>query len=72
MSWLDDYAEALGVSGLTPADIELVLDLAREVAHGSERKNAPPAAFLAALYVASGNGDLSEAVRRAEALIGQA
>ncbi len=72
MSWLDDFADALGVERMTVADIDLVLDLARDVAHGSERKNAPPAAFLAAMYVASGKGDVADAIRKAEALIGQA
>lgn len=71
MSWLDDFADALGVERMTDADIDLVLDLARDVAHGSERKNAPPAAFLAAMYVASGKGDVADAIRQAEALIGQ-
>lgn len=72
MTWLDDFADALGVERMSAADIDLVLDLARDVAHGSERKNAPPAAFLAAMFVASGKGDLADAVRKAEALIGQA
>ncbi len=69
MNWLNDYAQQLGVDPLSAGDVDLILDLAREVAHGSERKNAPPAAYLAALFVASDRGDLSEAIQRARALI---
>lgn len=45
--WLDRFAAALGVAPLDPAEVEAILDLAREVAHGTERKNAPLAAWLA-------------------------
>lgn len=46
-NWLDRYAEALGVPPLAAEDVDAILDLAREVAHGTERKNAPLAAWLA-------------------------
>lgn len=46
-SWLDRYAEALGVPALAAEDVDAILDLAREVAHGTERKNAPLATWLA-------------------------
>jgi hypothetical protein len=62
-SWLERYAEALGLS-LDDDDVELLLDFARDVAHGTERKNAPLAAFLTGRFVGAG-GDLSEALRRA-------
>ena len=68
MSWLDDYAAALGVDSLNEDQIEAILDLARDVAHGSERKNAPPAAFLAAGFIAAG-GDMGDAVSRARELL---
>jgi hypothetical protein len=71
MSWLNAYAEALEVDAMSEADIEAILDLARQVAHGSERKNAPPAAYLAAAFVAGG-GELSEAISRAGKLLGDA
>lgn len=32
---------------------ERLLELARDVAHGSERKNAPLATFIAGMYVAT-------------------
>lgn len=46
MEWLDGVADALGVARLSPAEIEQLLDLARVVAHGTERMNAPLATFL--------------------------
>lgn len=46
MEWLDGVADALGVSRLSPAEVEQLLELARVVAHGTERMNAPLATFL--------------------------
>ena len=45
------YAEALGLA-LTAGEAGAVLDLARVVAHGSERKFAPLSSYLAGQYVA--------------------
>jgi len=45
--WLDRFATALGMPPIDTAEVETILDLAREVAHGTERKNAPLAAWLA-------------------------
>jgi hypothetical protein len=45
--WLNRYAAALGVPPLDAEEVDAVLDLARVVAHGTERKNAPLAAWLA-------------------------
>ncbi len=60
MEWLDGVADALGVSRLTPAEVEQLLELARMVAHGTERMNAPLATYLVGR--ASGTGmDLAEA-----------
>jgi hypothetical protein len=61
--WLVGYADALGLT-LTDDEIEALLDLAREVAHGTERKNAPLASFLAGRFVGSG-GSLADAIERA-------
>jgi hypothetical protein len=63
VSWIPAYAEALGLA-LDDAEVEAVLALARDVAHGTERKNAPIAAFLAGRFVGTG-GSLSDAVERA-------
>lgn len=45
--WLDRFADALGVPRLGQLEIDAILDLARDVAHATERRNAPLAAFLA-------------------------
>ncbi len=69
MDWLDGFADALGVSRLSAEEVEQVLDLARAVAHGTERKNAPLAAYLAGR--AAGAGLAPASVREtAESLLG--
>lgn len=45
--WLDSYADALGVARLTEDEQRTLLALARDVAHGSERRFAPLSTFLA-------------------------
>ena len=47
----DQYAEALALQ-LTPLELDAVLDLARVVAHGSERQFAPLSTYLAGQFVA--------------------
>jgi hypothetical protein len=58
------YAEALGL-GVTDDEADAVLDLARVVAHGSERKFAPLSSYLAGQFVAE---LVRTGVPRAEAL----
>lgn len=58
------YAEALGLR-LTDDETDAVLDLARAVAHGSERKYAPLSTFLAGQFVAE---RVRTGVPRADAL----
>ena len=72
--WLERYAAALQVSPLTEDEVAALLDLARDVAHGAERRFAPLSTFLAG--VAAGQGDpgaraasLRDAVRSAEDLL---
>lgn len=60
----DRYAEALALE-LTDAEVELVLELARTVAHGDERKSAPLSTYLAGQFVAE---LVRTGVPRAEAL----
>ena len=67
MKTLDDWVNAvvadLGLqSGL---DVRLVLDLARDVAHGVERPAAPVTTYLAGMAVAAGAdpADVAERVR---------
>lgn len=58
------YAEALALE-LGVEEAETVLDLARVVAHGSERRFAPLSSYLAGQYVAERT---RTGVPRAEAL----
>jgi len=45
-TWIDDLAAALGETPLTAADIDRLLDTAREVAHRVERKFTPLSTFV--------------------------
>lgn len=60
----DRFAEALALE-LDDAESEAVLDLARVVAHGSERRFAPLSTYLAGQFVAQ---LVRSGVPRAEAL----
>ncbi len=54
--WTDDYARTLSESAgeeISLPDEAAILDFTRRVAHGSERKNAPLATFLAGWFVAA-------------------
>lgn len=68
--WLDRLADALAVPRLGPAEVDAVLDLARVVAHGTERRNAPLATFLAGRASAGGGGEAAAALAVAEGLLG--
>ncbi len=64
--WIDRYAKALNDRLGDEAGLELpknrLLGLARDVAHGTERKNAPLATYLAGLYVGTSAKDAGEAL----------
>jgi hypothetical protein len=47
-SWIDRYAETLGVPTLQEDEIDVLLELARIAAHSSERPAAPISCWLAA------------------------
>lgn len=66
MDWLERYAEELGVASLTADEAEALLDLARDVAHGTERRFAPLSTFLAG--VAAGAADRDRPSSIADAL----
>jgi hypothetical protein len=68
---LDRFADALHIPRLDPGEAEALLDLARVVAHGTERRNAPLATYLAGRW-AAGGGDPAQALRTATELIGPA
>jgi hypothetical protein len=46
--WIDAYAERLGTTTPSPEDFSLILNLAGEAAHASERVAAPVACWVAA------------------------
>ena len=49
--WLDDFAGALGERPLEREEVGAVLGLARDVAHGVERRLAPLASFVAGMHM---------------------
>jgi hypothetical protein len=71
--WLKRLADALDDQPITSTEFGKVLKLAREVAHGVERKLAPLAAFLAGVHVgrrAAEGGSREEALAEAVAAAG--
>ena len=46
--WIDAYAEQLGATAPSPEDFSVLLNLAGEAAHASERVAAPVACWVAA------------------------
>lgn len=67
--WLDRLADALHVAPLSPQDVGTLLDLARLVAHGTERKNAPLAAYLIGRWAAQGDRDPAGALALVQGLL---
>lgn len=74
--WLERLAGDLGGRPMSSREMGQVLKLARDVAHGVERKLAPLAAFLAGVHVGRRTAEgalpdeaLAEAVRAAAAII---
>ena len=63
--WVDAAGAELGLAG--SVDVELLLDLARDVAHAVERRAAPVTTYLLGLAVAGGAtpSDAAAALRRA-------
>jgi len=51
MEWIDELARAMGAEPLTEAEVERLLQVARDVAHGVERKVTPLATFLLGMHV---------------------
>ena len=73
MDWLDDYAQALG-QVVGEQERRVLLKLARDVAHGTERIFAPLSTYLAGRYVAERVGageDPGAALREAARLAGE-
>lgn len=67
---LDEWAAALwvelGLPGDIPAEINLVLDLARDAAHGVARPAAPVTTFLVGYAAALAGGGRDEVLRAAQ------
>ncbi len=66
--WIAAYAERLGTAAPTPADFKLLLDLAGEAAHSSDRVAAPVACWVAA----KAGVPLDDALARAREVTGTA
>jgi Domain of unknown function (DUF6457) len=66
--WIDRAAAALGIEDDVP--IDAILDLARDVAHGVERKAAPVSTFLAGLAAGRAGGDAASVQHALETLRG--
>jgi hypothetical protein len=74
--WMERFAGGLSEQPLSPREVGQVLKLARDVAHGVERKLAPLAAFLAGVHVGRCTGEgqrreevLAEAMEAAASLL---
>lgn len=77
--WVDRLADVLGERRPDPAEVGAILKLAREVAHGVERRLAPLSAYVAGLHVGRETTEgtepqeaLDEALRAARSLIARA
>ena len=69
MSALDEWADVVCLEFDLPAasvDIRLILDMARDVAHGVDRPAAPLTAYLLGLAVAQGHPLEASAARISE------
>lgn len=66
--WITTASAALGVTD--PVDVDLLLDLSREVAHGVVRPAAPVTAYLLGLAVARGAEPHTAAAALRKALTG--
>lgn len=76
--WIDEYGAELqgrldgSAAGLRPDDgtVDALLGLAAVVAHGTERKNAPVATYVAGYFAAlRGEGGLAEAIDLAREML---
>lgn len=61
-SWPQRAANALELAPLSEEQVAMVLDLARDVAHGTERRFAPLTTFLAGVAVGRSEGQTLDEV----------
>lgn len=57
MRWSEQVASTTGIDAWDATETDLVLDLARDVAHGTERRFAPLTAYAVGLAVGRRLGD---------------
>ena len=73
MDWPDRYSAALELD-LTDEEVDTILDLARDVAHATERRFAPLSTYLTGRYVTRRQAEgatVDEALREARAKVGK-
>ena len=73
MDWPDRYAAALELE-LGEEEVDAILDLARDVAHGTERRFAPLTTYLTGEFVArrrAAGASTDEALREAREIAGR-
>ena len=73
MDWPERYSAALDVE-LSEEEVDAILDLARDVAHATERRFAPLSSYLAGKFVARRINEgvaATEAVHEAQEVVGR-
>ena len=73
MDWPERYSAALDV-GLSEDEVDAILDLARDVAHATERRFAPLSSYLAGKFVARRMNEgvsAADAVHEAQQVVGR-
>ena len=71
--WPERYSAALEV-GLSEEEVDAILDLARDVAHATERRFAPLSSYLAGKFVArrmNEGASATDAVHEAQEVVGR-
>jgi Domain of unknown function (DUF6457) len=71
--WLGRYSAALELD-LTAEEVDAILDLARDVAHATERRFAPLSAYLAGKFVMrriAAGATAEDAVHEAQEVVGR-
>ena len=73
MDWPERYSAALELD-LSEDEVEAILDLARDVAHATERRFAPLSTYLTGRFVArrtAGGATTDEALLEAKEIVGR-
>lgn len=68
MRWSEQVEALTGIEAWDRVETDLVLDLARDVAHGTERRFAPLTAYAVGVAVGQALGDATTAEDRQDAL----